>query len=94
MACGLLLVTADCGRMREAVLDGVEGFITLVYAPEAIAQALHRLWVTPDLQEQMGLVDCERTEKEFTLEHQTQQLTRLFNNLTCGVRDRQANDST
>ncbi len=47
MACGLPVVTTDCGGMREAVTDGVEGFVTPVRDPNAMAQALEKLWRDP-----------------------------------------------
>ena len=43
MACGLPVVTTDCGGMREAVTDGIEGFVVPVRNADGIAAALTRL---------------------------------------------------
>jgi colanic acid/amylovoran biosynthesis glycosyltransferase len=54
MACGLPVVTTDCGGMREAITDGIEGLITPVRDAAALAVALERLWQIPDLPQRMG----------------------------------------
>jgi glycosyltransferase involved in cell wall biosynthesis len=78
MACGLPVVTTDCGGMREAVTDGVEGLVAPVAAPEALAQALYTLFQSPDLRRQMGQAGRRRIEKEFALARQIQQFEALF----------------
>jgi glycosyltransferase involved in cell wall biosynthesis len=70
MACGLPIVTTDCGGMREAIDDGVEGFVVPVREPRAMAEALARLALDPDLRRRMGRAARRRVEREFDLEHQ------------------------
>ena len=78
MSCGLPVVTTDCGGMREAVTDGVEGFIVPVRDPEAMAQALLRLWKEPDLRKKMGEAARERVLREFRLDQQISAFLALF----------------
>lgn len=78
MACGLPVVTSDCGGMREAVTDGVEGFVTPTRNPQAIADALGRLWQNQELRRQMGQAGRRRILAEFTLGQQIGEFVRLF----------------
>ncbi len=78
MACGLPVVTTDCGGMREAVTDGVEGFVVPVRDSEAMAQALLQLWKEPDLRRKRGQAARERVLKEFRLDQQISAFLALF----------------
>ncbi|MEA2309428.1 MAG: hypothetical protein QOI65_1714, partial [Thermoleophilaceae bacterium] len=78
MACGLPVVATDVGGTREAVRDGVEGFITPPRDPRAAAEALRRLWRDRSLRERMGRAGRERVEAEFTLEQLTDQWVELY----------------
>lgn len=78
MACGLPVVTTDCGGMREAVTDGVEGFVVPVGDSEAIAAALARLARDPALRERMGQAARQRVLRDFTLKEQIQAFVALF----------------
>jgi len=78
MACGLPVVTTDCGGMREAVADGVEGFVVPVRDPAAMAEALRKLAEDPDLRTAMGARARERVLREFTLEQQIQRFFCLY----------------
>lgn len=82
MACGLPVVTTDCGGMREAVTDGVEGFVVPVRDPAAMAEALRKLALNPELREAMGARARERILREFTLEQQTEQFVALYNSVS------------
>jgi colanic acid/amylovoran biosynthesis glycosyltransferase len=77
MACGLPVVTTDCGGMREAVSDGVEGFVVPVRAPAAMADALQALAVDGDLRRRMGRAGRARVVREFELSAQVEQFDRL-----------------
>ncbi len=78
MACGIPVVTSDCGGMREAITHGVEGFVTPLRQPEAMAQALQRLWQDPELRRQMGEHGRARVLADFNLEKQVSQFLDLF----------------
>lgn len=73
MACSLPVVTTDCGGMREAVTDGVEGFVVPVRDPEAMARALMRLWKDKELRQRMGGNARKRVLKEFALKKHIEQ---------------------
>jgi glycosyltransferase involved in cell wall biosynthesis len=77
MACGLPIVTTDCGGMNEVVTDGVEGFLVTARDPKAMAQALWTLWENPALRKQMGQAGRQRIEASFTLSQQVQEFIGL-----------------
>ena len=78
MSCGLPVVTTDCGGMREAVQDGVEGFVVPVRDPEAMAEALHKLALDSDLRKSMGRAGRERVLADFNSQSQIQAFVNLF----------------
>lgn len=78
MSCGLPVVTTDCGGMREAVTDGVEGFVTPVRDPQAAAAALLRLAGDPTLREHMGAAARRRVLADFDLCRQVEDFAGLF----------------
>jgi colanic acid/amylovoran biosynthesis glycosyltransferase len=78
MACGLPVVTTDCGGMREAVADGVEGFVVPVRNAEAMASALQVLAGDRRLRVRMGHAGRARIVREFGLTHQVEQWLELF----------------
>lgn len=81
MSCGLPVVTTDCGGMREAVTDGVEGFVVRVRDAEAMAEALAQLAGSPELRKTMGQAARKRILCEFTLERQICQWHELLQSL-------------
>jgi glycosyltransferase involved in cell wall biosynthesis len=78
MACGVPIVTCDCGGMREAVTDGVEGFVVPVRDAEGLAGALLKLASDPALRERMGRAARARIEREFHLPGQIAQWLELL----------------
>lgn len=78
MACGLPVVTSDCGGMREAVSDGVEGFVVPLRDPEATAIALARLATDEALRQQMGRAARERILCNFTLDQQIDDFLSMY----------------
>lgn len=54
MACGLPVVCTDAGGMREAVRDGIDGFVVPVRDVEAMAEALVKLARDPELRRRMA----------------------------------------
>lgn len=77
MACELPVVTTDCGGMREAVTDGVEGFVVPVRDVDAISEALQMLWENPQLRMRMGKAGRQRVEQSFSLSRQVDQFLSL-----------------
>jgi glycosyltransferase involved in cell wall biosynthesis len=78
MACGLPVVVTNCGGMREAVTDGVEGFVVPVRDAAALATALSRLSASSALRRQMGHAARNRIIAQFTLDQQVKQFVDLF----------------
>jgi glycosyltransferase involved in cell wall biosynthesis len=78
MACGLPIVATDCGGTREALTDGVEGFLVAPRDWRAASAALRTLWKDPLLRERMGRAGRARVESEFTLERQTERFAALY----------------
>ena len=78
MACGLPVVTSECGGMREAVRDGVEGLVVPVRDPEAMAAALARLAADPELARRLGQSGRQRILQDFTLKRQVEKFIALF----------------
>jgi colanic acid/amylovoran biosynthesis glycosyltransferase len=70
MACGLPVVSTECGGMREAVTDGVEGFLTPLYDPGAMAGALEKLLLNHGLRASMGANARARAVLQFGLKDQ------------------------
>jgi colanic acid/amylovoran biosynthesis glycosyltransferase len=85
MATGLPVVTTDCGGMREAVSDGVEGLVVPVRGTKQMAEALGRLAADKDLRARMGAAARARVLRDFTLEKQVRSFTGLLDELRpCG----------
>jgi colanic acid/amylovoran biosynthesis glycosyltransferase len=81
MACGLPVVVTDAGGMREAVRDGIDGFVVPVRDVDAMAEALLKLARDPELRRRMGAAARQRVLEEFTLERQTRQWRELYEGL-------------
>lgn len=81
MSCGLPAVTVDCGGMREAVTDGVEGFLVPSRDAKSIADSLICLIQDANLRKRMGKAARLRILKEFTLEEQIERFVHLLKNL-------------
>ena len=78
MACALPVVATDVGGTREALRDGVEGFVIPPRDPKAAAAALRTLWRDPELRERMGSAGRARVEAEFTVERLTDEWVELY----------------
>ncbi|MBX3744369.1 MAG: glycosyltransferase family 4 protein [Verrucomicrobiae bacterium] len=78
MACGLPVVTTDCGGVREAVTDGVEGRVVPARDPLAMAEAIEELIQSPEAARRMGAAGRARVERDFRLEDQVQRFAALF----------------
>jgi len=81
MASGLPVVATDAGATRDAVTDGVEGFVVPLRDPSAIAAALRNLWLDPGLRERMGRAGRARVEREFSREREADAHVRLCREL-------------
>jgi glycosyltransferase involved in cell wall biosynthesis len=78
MASGVPPVATDVGGTREAIRDGVDGFLVPVRDPASAARALRALWRDPDLRGRMGRAGRARVEATFTIERQTDEWLELY----------------
>ncbi|BAJ64642.1 MULTISPECIES: glycosyltransferase family 4 protein [Anaerolinea] len=78
MACGLPVVTSNCGGVSEAVTDGVEGWIVPVRDPEALAGAVERLILDKEMRLTMGEAARRRVVQSFNLSDQIPAFRTLF----------------
>jgi glycosyltransferase involved in cell wall biosynthesis len=78
MACGLPVVTTNCGGMREAVTDGVEGLVVPMRDFQAMSSALVLLYEQPDMCARMGLAGRTRVLKDFNSMSQLEQWLELL----------------
>ena len=85
MACGVPVVTADSGGVREAVSDGVEGFVVAPRDTHAMATALARLWRDPALRTRMGEAGRRRAKADFAPERQVEDFLALYRSVTAGA---------
>lgn len=81
MSCGIPVVTTDCGGMREAIQNGIEGYIVPVRAPLEAANAIEKLVKDENLRAMMGRAGRSRVEKEFALSQQLNVWNELFSHL-------------
>ena len=82
MSCGLPVVTTDCGGMREAVTNGIEGFVVPLRDTQAMARALMALAADPALRARMGQAARARVLKDFQIDQQISAFEKLFNEVT------------
>jgi len=78
MASGLAVVATDCGGVREALSDGVEGLIVPPRDAVAMAAALERLWRDPALRARMGAAGRRTATSRFALERQLDEFQELY----------------
>ena len=68
MACGVPVVTTDVGSAREAVLDGVTGYVVPPLDEDAMAAATVRLLSDPTLRATLGDRGRRRAEEHYGIE--------------------------
>lgn len=78
MACGLPVVTTDCGGMREALEDGREGYVVPTRNVAAMADALIKLSLDKNVRAEMGERARTRVLNEFSLQEQVKAFEALF----------------
>jgi glycosyltransferase involved in cell wall biosynthesis len=83
MGCGLPVVLTDCGGAREAIDDGVEGFVVPLWDTDAMGDALLKLARDPELRLRMGRAARDRVVRDFTGERHVREFVHLFEE-SCG----------
>lgn len=54
MACGLPVVASNVGSVAEVIRDGKTGFVVPPFRPDAVAEAVNHLLMSPELRLEMG----------------------------------------
>ncbi len=81
MSVGIPVVVTDVGGMREAVTDGVDGFVVPPRDPDAIANALLAIAKDPERRRQMGAHGRQRVEADFNITTCTRTMNEEYNRL-------------
>ena len=85
MACERPVVTSDCGGVREALTDGVDGLVVPLREPRQAAAALESLWADPERARGMGRAGRRRVLSDFTLEEQLDRFVELYERVVAGA---------
>ncbi|MFC1584250.1 glycosyltransferase [Fibrobacterota bacterium] len=70
MACGLPVVSTDCGGMSEVIVSGVQGLLVPLQEPLSMAEAVAAVYHDPEGGRKMGEKARETILKDFTLKQQ------------------------
>jgi glycosyltransferase involved in cell wall biosynthesis len=81
LAMGLTCVATDVPGCREAVVDGVNGFLVPPRDPLALAQAIERLLSAPDLMKQFGQASRKMAVEQFSCDLINEQTLELYRSL-------------
>src|SRR5205823_13173952 len=65
MAAGLPVVATNVGGMPEVVVNGETGFLVPPAEPRALAEAVGRLLLDPELRQRFGAAGRRRAERRF-----------------------------
>jgi len=68
MACGLPIISTDCGGPSTAIISGETGILTPIGNSKAMAEAAYKLTINPTLRRKMGAAARNRVERLFPLE--------------------------
>ncbi len=77
-ACGLPLITTDMPGCREVVTHEVDGLIIPVRDPNALAQAIIRIYEDPRLANRLGFAAREKALKQFDDRIVTEQMMSVY----------------
>jgi len=81
MACGRPCVTTDAPGCRDAVRDGVNGFLVKTRDSQGLALALERLILDPELRRRMGQKGRQIAEAEFSIDNVVKQTMDVYKKL-------------
>lgn len=78
MAMGCPAVATDISGNKEAIVDGIEGFLVPPGKPDAIASAVERLLSDKGLGIRMSMSARKRVEEHFSLKRHVEQMENLY----------------
>ena len=82
-SCGRAIVATDIPGCREIVQDNYNGLLVKPRDPEAIAEALEKLIISPSLRIAMGEKGRKLVEEEFSIQKIVLQTTQLYKEICC-----------
>ncbi|NLW51389.1 MAG: glycosyltransferase [Candidatus Brocadiaceae bacterium] len=83
-ACGLPIVAADAGGVREAVLPDVTGLIVPIRSPRRLAQGILKLANHPDIARELAERGRRRVLRDFTIERLTDRTLAVYDRVLRG----------
>jgi len=87
MGCGLPVISTKVGRAPEIIQDGVNGRLTPMADPQALAAAILELYREPEKRRQWGEEARRTVLEKYTLEHFLEQFAALYLELYEKARD-------
>jgi D-inositol-3-phosphate glycosyltransferase len=92
MACGVPVVAAAVGGLRETVVDQKTGLQVPPRDPEALADALGKLLADPALRAEMGRVGARRVRSRYTWDRIAADTEKAYRSVLAAGLSRQADD--
>jgi glycosyltransferase involved in cell wall biosynthesis len=68
MACGLPVIASDTGANRDAVVDGITGYLVAPGRPALLAARIRQLLASPMLREGFGIAAASRARSRYSWE--------------------------
>lgn len=81
MSMGLPVITTDVGGVREAVLEGINGFVVPRYNPDLMAEAMIKIAGDIGLRTSLGNRGLELCQLNFELNNWAKKTVELFSNV-------------
>ena len=90
MAMEIPVITSNICGIEELVDDGVNGILVPPKNPEAIADAMERILINPDLGRKMGEEGREKIGKDFNIKKEVNKLEMIFKRTAIFYREENA----
>ena len=81
LAAGKPVIATEVGGLPEIVRDGETGLMISPASPDALAEALRRLWSDPRLTKRLGENALRDARARFRLDLQVERTTELYGRL-------------
>jgi D-inositol-3-phosphate glycosyltransferase len=84
MACGLAVIASGAGASRDAVIDGVTGYLVPPAMPALLAARISHLLAHPMLREGFGIAAASRAQARYSWERVSQETLAVYEALPPG----------
>lgn len=81
MAMQVPVITSKICGIEELVVNGITGILVPPQDPDAIADAIEKIFNAPDLRSQLGKEGREKIKKDFNIKVEGMKLNNIFNNV-------------